>query len=164
MLDRIKTVLIGGTCNLFKKLGFFFGLITHGICDQFYIKPHLLLVYTSIWKHFHFRTFCFKLRIWINKFTDKKHSSVYKWLIQCKKVYIEYTFLTWLKQGVFSRNTPKFTHFYQFFSGEQKIRNFTIQNLRIYIFSYHRLLKYSNLNIVRNFPFVNLYYTIIKNI
>lgn len=144
-----------GAPATFLKSCFFFGLITHGICDQFYIKPHLLLVYTSIWKHFDFRTFCFNLRV---------HSSVYKWPIQCKKVYIEYTFLTWLKQGVFSRNTPKITHFYKFFSGEQKIRNFTIQNLRIYIFSYHRLLKYSNLNIVRNFPFVNLYYTIIKNI
>lgn len=47
-IDRIKTVLIGGTCNLFKKLFFVVGLITHGIVFQFYIKPHLLLVYTSI--------------------------------------------------------------------------------------------------------------------
>lgn len=68
-IDRIKTVLIGGTCNLYKKLFFVVGLITHGIVFQFYIKPHLLLVYTSIWKHFDLRTFCFNLRIWIYKYT-----------------------------------------------------------------------------------------------
>lgn len=51
MPDRIKTVLIGGTCNLFKKFFFVVGLITHGIVFQFYIKPHLLLVYISILNH-----------------------------------------------------------------------------------------------------------------
>lgn len=95
-LDRIKTVLIGGTCKLFKKLFFVVGLITHGIVFQLYIKPHLLLLYTSIWNHLILGLFVLNYEYghWIVKFTDKKHSSVYKWPIQCKKCKLNTLF--WL--------------------------------------------------------------------